>query len=250
MRLSTVAVLGATLAAGLGAGAPAYAVTFADYSASSSFDNIVWTQSNSGTSGTLATIGSPGAAVNFQFLTPSLSALGELPAVLVYKASGPSSDAATAAGGYLIQPNLSGSFRFIYEGSGFTANGNTYNAGATLLQGSFKGTDIVGQNGSSAGNVNDATLSGGTITYSSPILKFGSGDKSYSIEMTSIANPLGANAGQSLNSFGAVSTGSFESVLSGGGNLGVPEPSTWALMLIGVGALGSALRRRSRATAS
>ena len=245
MRISTVTVLATALAGALGASAPAYAVTFADYAATGTGDNIQWTQSASGTSGVLSN--TAGASVSFQFLTPSLSGLGVLPATFTYSATAPANDPAVSAGGYLIQPNLSGSFSFVYTGPGFTSGGHNYGAGATLLSGAFTGTDIIGKSGSSAGNVNDATLTGGTITFSSPLLSFGSGDRSYSIEMTSIAFPLGAGAGNSLNSFGAVSTGSFEAAITGGGNQGVPEPATWALMIVGVGCIGLALRRRSAA---
>ena len=83
-------------------------------------------------------------------------------------------------------------------------------------------------------------------------MKFAStGDKGFSLSLTSIFPTLSASGGSGLNSFGAVSTGSFYSELtSGGGVGGVPEPASWALMLVGVGLLGGSLRdRRSRLTA-
>ena len=80
----------------------------------------------------------------------------------------------------------------------------------------------------------------------SAFLKFGTGEQDFALELTSIANPLSATAGKALNSFGAVSTGSFDSALTGGGNLSVPEPDSWALMLIGLGGLGLALRGKAR----
>jgi hypothetical protein len=170
-----------------------------------------------------------------------------LPTTLTYTGSG--SGAAVSAGGYLIQPDLSGSFKFVYAGSGFSFGGHSYGAGATLLSGAFSGADLIGKAGSSAGNVNDATLAGGTISFSSPLISFGPGDKAYSIEMTSIGPPMSASGG-ALNSFGAVSTGSFQAALTTGGGQGVPEPGTWALMIVGIGGVGLALRRKTRALAA
>jgi hypothetical protein len=238
MKLRTVVVLTAVVAGGVGLSAPAFAATFADYSATSSFDNIQWTAAAGGLGGALTAVGaSPNADLSFL----GVSTLSNLSTTFVYH--GTSSAAAVSSGGYIIQPDLAGRFKFVYGGPAFAYNGHTYSSGDVLLSGSFTGADIVGRAGSSAGNVNDATLAGGTITFHSPLVSFGSGQRSYSIEMTSIASPLGVTGSQ-LNSFGAVSTGSFEAAIGGGGNQGVPEPASWALILIGVGAIGGALRRR------
>jgi hypothetical protein len=243
-----MALVCAVAAGGFGVAAPAYAVTFADYFASSTDNNMQWTQGSGATGGVLSTTGTPGAAVGFEFLTPSLSGLGALPAIFVYEAHG--TGAAGSGFGYLFQNDLSGTFNFIYNGAPLTVNGHTYTAGASLLSGDFTGAGIVGQNGSSAGNANDATLSGGTITFHSPFFAFdNTQQKSYSIEMTSIAFPLNAVPGQSLDDFGAVSTGSFEAGIATGGNFGIPETATWAMMLIGVGGIGLALRRSRRGLA-
>jgi hypothetical protein len=244
MKLSTVFL--AAAAAGVAAvSAPAYAAqTFADYSAVGVGANLEWTQDAGGTGGKLTT--GAGSAVSLDLL--SIPGLDNLPATLIYHASSPAGNPAMVLGSYLDQPNLSGNFRFIYTGPGFTAGGASYSSGDVLLSGHFTGADLIGKAGSSAGNVNDATLTGGTIVYHSPLLKFGPGQRSYSIEMTSITPALGATGGMSLNDFTSVSTGSFEAGLTRGGNQGVPEPATWALMMVGVGALGMSLRRKARAS--
>ena len=55
----------------------------------------------------------------------------------------------------------------------------------------------------------------------------------------------------STNEYAFTAGGQLQNVLLGGLSLtnGVPEPSTWAMMLLGFGAMGVALRRRRRPTA-
>jgi hypothetical protein len=55
------------------------------------------------------------------------------------------------------------------------------------------------------------------------------------------------SSGINLNNY-SLKVGGFDSPLgSGGGTGGVPEPATWALMLMGFGGLGAVLRRRRQA---
>jgi len=249
MKFFGMAAIAAGAVAGLLAAAPSEATTFADYSAADSFNNIQWTQSDAGTGGTLSATSatSNSADVYFSFLAPSLLSLSHLQAKLTFTGTAADGNPATSFAGILAQPNLAGTFSFIYEGaSDLTANGHTYHTGANLLSGTFGGAAIVGQDGATSGSTLDATSSGGTLTFTSDFLTFlATGDRSFSLSMTSILDPLHANPGQSLDSFGAVSTGSFQADISGGGGQGgVPEPATWALMILGFGAVGLTLRRR------
>jgi len=70
--------------------------------------------------------------------------------------------------------------------------------------------------------------------------------KSYELWLVSNKPIITYTAGQSLKSFTSVSTGDFE------GNVkpAVPEPASWALMLMGVGGLGGMLRARRKAVAA
>ncbi len=245
----TAVALGAALA--VVAGAQANAATFADYSAFSNDANLAWTQSGDFASGTLATTGVGGVAKTyFSFLDPSLSALSNLGANFTLTATGSASDPAQTLFGQIVEPNLSGSFSFIYSGSApLTVGSHTYTTGANLLSGTFSGAEIIGPAGGSTGSVQDAILSGGAITYSSDFLQFSStGDKGLSLELTSVLPSLNAFGGDSLNDFSGVSTGSFAADISGGGGGGgVPEPATWTMLLVGFGAIGASLRRRSLA---
>jgi hypothetical protein len=249
----TSLVAAATGAAALLGAASAHAVTFADYGAVDQNANLEWTQSGT-TSGSLGTTGVGASADTiFSFLTPALSSLKNLPAMFTLSATAPSSDAAVSDSfGQLAEQNLSGAFSFIYEGAApLTVGSHTYMTGANLLSGTFSGAELVGPANGSTTSFQDAIFSGGTVTFTSDIAQFAdTGDKGLSLSLTSVLPAYFASAGQSLNSFTAVSTGSFSSDLaSNGGGGGIPEPATWALMLVGFGGAGAAVRSQKRRTA-
>jgi hypothetical protein len=229
--------------AGLGAAAPAQAVTFADYGSTSSSANLAWTHTTTD-AGTLATTGTgASAATVFSFLTPALASLNDLPALFTLSASSP--DAATVVGSEIIQPDVSGTFSFIYTGPTTSAIAT----GADLLSGTFTGAAILGPDGGSTGSVQDAIVSGGTVTFTSDFATFSTtGDKALSLSLTSVVPGLDVGRdGGSLASFTGVSTGSFASDLSTGGTAGgVPEPGAWAMLLAGFGCIGLVARRQRR----
>jgi hypothetical protein len=66
------------------------------------------------------------------------------------------------------------------------------------------------------------------------------------------SNPVftgGALTGWSRNP-SPYQTGPYSLLITGAGNGGVPEPSTWAMMLVGFGGLGAVLRRKRRDAAA
>jgi len=257
MRLPTLAALAVGFTAVVGAAAPAQAITFADFSATDSNSNIQWTQSAAGTGGSLNTTNALGAAsadVKFSFLTPGLASLANLPAQFNFNGTVANGTPAINTFGFLIQNGLTGNFSFTYTGANVTLGSVNLTTGANLLSGVFGGANITGMNNATAGGVNDATSSGGVLAFTSDFVTFPGGtQKAYSLSMTSIADPifgtpgLTTAPGQSLGNFAAVTTGSFEADLTGGGGQGgVPEPGTWALMIVGFASVGWAIRRKSR----
>ena len=242
MRDKTIAALAFSIAVGLGGAA--YAATFAEYDASSSLANLSWTQT-APDAGTLTTTGDGASAQTvFSFLKPGTATLKELPALFTLTAS--STSAATSAAGFLIEPDVSGTFSFTYDGP---ANSKIA-TGADLLSGTFTGASISGPAGGSTGSVQDAIISGGTVSFTSAFVKFApTGDKALSLSMTSVLPGFSAAAGGAPSSFTGVSTGSFASdIRSGGGAGGVPEPATWAMMLVGFAGIGLVARRRRPAS--
>jgi hypothetical protein len=234
-------ILAASFAFSLGFSA-AQASTFAEYEDTGSGPNLSWTQSPDGLSGTLSTTGDGASAdVEFSFLNSSLSSLSNLPALFTFAATAPANDPAVAASGNLTESNLSGTFNFTYEGATpLTVGTHTYTTGANLLSGTFSGASLTGPQSGSTGSVQDSILSGGTVTYNSAFTGFSAtGDKAFSLELTSVSPSYDATAGQSVNGFTAVSTGSFSADL-------VPEPASWALMILGCGLAGGTLRAANR----
>jgi len=129
-----------------------------------------------------------------------------------------------------------------YTGSfaAFSSNANGYNP-LGLVAGSA-GTSGFNQGGAD-GNVQVGPGGAGSPLLSGVSLPYNPGAVEFSATVTGV-NPSGvilsfANGNPALvaNSRAQISVG------------GVPEPSTWAMMLLGFGAIGAGMRRRRRMTA-
>jgi hypothetical protein len=139
-------------------------------------------------------------------------------------------------GATYTQENLDGDFSFVYEGATQTIDGQTLTAGDNLLSGSFSGAWIQGIG--SGGSFTDVAENGGLVfNVTSKFIGLSTiegGD--FSFDLTKASPNIGASAGQTLNNFRASSSGTLD--------ITVPEPSTWALMILGFGGAGALLRRR------
>lgn len=270
MHHRTVITAAAVLGAGLVQATPAAAVveTFATYSASVSARNVRFVNVGNSLSRTrdatmyttsTATATVPGAAaVKFSFLIPELAtfvtgvdALYTLNADIVR-------DSPVNASGAFVQGGLNGSFSFIttqaitVSGPRFTTH--TYAAGSNLLSGVFSEGSIVGNIGSSAGSSFASGLNGGTITFTSDFVDFtGVVNLDRAQSLTAVAPLFGRHAGanNALSSFRAVAGGQFSSDPQPTVNFlaAVPEPESWAMLVIGFGLVGLATRRRTSAAA-
>ena len=118
-----------------------------------------------------------------------------------------------------------------------------YSAGSNLLSGVFTLSTINGKLGGSSGSESSSTLGGSSITYTSDFLNFTpTVNRDFAIGLTSIRLPFARAPGRALRTFSANSTGSFSS--DPAPLLNVPEPATWAMLVMGFGLVGVAARRR------
>lgn len=219
------------LSVGLAAAAPVGAVTFATYNPTTPAVNV------SLTGLTL----SASAPVVFNYLTPALSALGSLAATLSLTAT----ETGAIAFGPVTLATFDGSFSLTYTGPTKTVGGITAHTGDDLLSGVFLGSVFSGY-GSTA-SIIDSITGGGLVSYSdNSFVTFDPlADEGLVIGMTEVTPPT-AVVGGKLTDFRAVSQGQFAADLLTGGGGGTPEPATWAMMLVGFGAIGLAARRRAK----
>lgn len=241
---------------------PAAAVitTFAQFSTIGSGANVRWvnngaasnTASSSTATGsggyfystTTATSRVPGnVAVRFEYLQPSLAALGRINANFSMNITVPSGNPAAASGIFRIQNIPSGGFSFLST-QAFTIGSTNYAVGTNLLTGTFTSGTIFGaqSSGSFSGNDED-----GVLAYTSDVLNFSNTiNRDFSLSLTSITPVIfRSNANRALRTFRAVATGQFSSDPAPTVNA-VPEPKVWGMMVMGFGLIGVQVRRRSK----
>jgi hypothetical protein len=251
---ASAAALALTVAA---TAAPAHAAVFAQFTPDNRAMDFRWIKSttgaNAGTGGHLFTITpttqnattAQGVATHFSFLDPSLAALAFLKATFTLDAtiSNSPSHAATQNGSQWTETNLDGHFSFIYAGPTTTIGGvHLVNGMTNLLSGVFTDAFIQGAGGS--GSINETSITGGTLTFTSGVEHFSNlipGSEAYAFNLLAVSPVFGASLHKALNSFRANGGGNFSMLQA------APEPGTWGLMIVGFGGMGMVFRARRRA---
>lgn len=247
----------AAVLAGLCAAAvPAHAVTFASYTQvgtgrTFSFTNIASGARTNDATFASNTAGSTPAAVNvrFSFTQPGRGLSGlvsNLAATLRISGTVPRPNVTT---GNLVQPGLNGTMTFL-SSAPVTLSGalfgttQTLAAGANLLTVTFSSGSITTSTGGNAG-----TLASTTVTYTSDFLDFGNGSNSLSVNLSSMSVSAQAAGNGALRSFRSQMAGSFSAAITPFASA-APEPASWAMLVMGFGLLGVAMRRRVRSVAA
>lgn len=205
-----------------------------------------WTQDGDGIGGTLSSIGS---LWYFKEVLPASIMDGLNPASGVSAAfsfNAATQEAYACNDGVCGIAGLDGSFSYVYTGPdqeySWYGNTRTLVSGANLLTVSFKNAWIQG---TGAGSANISTMGQipGTITsISSDVFNFdNSTDFEFAFGFSGGGLKVSPN-GKNFNNFKVNGNGNF----SAGA---IPEPGTWALMILGFGGAGAMLRRRRAAFA-
>ena len=257
MRAFSKILTGTAVALALGAiAAPSQATTilFSSFDTGhSNSNNVTFLNgaadgtSNDATVFTTATANSHSAgasAVRVSFFDdPALPSFFDLDAL--FTLNGTVTDtAASCAGPTCIQTAINGSFDFIYNGPTQTLDGVNLVQGVTsLFSGTFTNAWIQGFSG--VGGLDVTIGNGGHATFSSSIYDFSRlrpGSEEFSLHFgTADIHQVSATA--ALDTFSAHAGGDFQFDA-------VPEPGTWALMIVGFGGAGAMLRSRRRALAT
>ncbi len=225
----------------VGAGAlllsgPSMAVTaFAAFTPLSSFANIEF-------SGTTAGVGTLSSAANAPVTFRFLDATGSTSVFDVVSSFNFSAltTGGVVAGGVGIAPVTSGSFSFTASAP-TNYNGRT---GTNLLSATFTGGALTGLiGGSVASYINSEPP--GTVTFTSDFLDFDqSTARDFAIAINAI-NPLLVADPSGIAGFAGTASGTFGADAVSGNPAIVPEPASWALMIIGFGMVGGVARRRA-----
>jgi hypothetical protein len=179
--------------------------------------------------------------VTFSFVNTPLSALGSLNASFTMNVA--ITDAATSlGGGFYTQNTGAGTFSFLSTAP-ISWGGTPFAAGSNLLSGSFCTATLFGA--SSSGSLSGSTDTCAFLTFTSDLLDFSdTTSRDFSLSLTAITPILNALSGETLGSFNAFSSGNFSAEPLPNG---IPEPGTWAMLLLGIGMVGAVHRRRRSA---
>ena len=181
--------------------------------------------------------------VSFTYLDgAALIALGDLKGILKMSATETPFGVAGVPLAY-----FDGYLSITYDGPTKTVGGITLTKGVTnLLTDTF--TSALFTAAGSAATLADSDFTGTTV-FSSDLLTFdNSVDENFTLGITSATPPLSFYKSGYLKSFAGVSNGNFAATVTGTcGGGGVPEPASWALMILGFAGVGVAMRGRSKA---
>jgi hypothetical protein len=222
----------------------AHAAVFAQFQPDTAAADFSWVNGGSGGTFDSGSGATPvGVATHFDFLDPSLSFLGFLPATFTLDAGVSAGHPAVDDGGGLFtQTNVDGSFSFIYSGPTQTIGSVTLTHGVTnLLSGVFTNAWIQGAGGSGSANRSAPV---GSLTYTSDLEPFTGlvpNSEEFAFNLLSVSPGFGAAVGKALNTATASGGGNFSFV-----SVRVPEPASWTLMIVGFGLAGAGLRARRR----
>lgn len=260
LKMRSVLMLGFAAAALVAA--PASAVTtFATYSATAGTnirlvnsgnavgraqDAVVYSTSTA--SGT-----APGAAtVNFSFIASALAPfVTNVQALYTLNGTIAANTPAQSFNGTFFQNGFNGTFSFVtvapitVQGVGLVTT--TYAAGSNLLSGTFSNGTISGSG--SAGGSAASGAPNTNISFTSDFLDFSSStlfDRAQSLTATNPTFGLATNG--ALRSFRAVAGGSWSANPVPKAFAAVPEPASWAMLVMGFGIVGATVRRRRRVT--
>ncbi len=211
---------------------PASAITtFASFTPLNNGSNINYSAADGSVTST------PGSQVTFRFLDPLGTNTVFDTAATFNLTTGTS--AGIVAGGLGIAPATSGTINFT-AAAPVTFNGKT---GTNLLTASFTGGAFSGLiGGSVASYINSQPPS--AVTFTSDFIDF-SQTTARDLSLTIDAINPGIVGGPSgLADFAGTAGGLFGADLSSGSGLTVPEPASWAMMVVGFGLVGAMTRRR------
>jgi hypothetical protein len=225
----------ALCAVALAIATPAAADTFATFDQTSG-QVIQWTRSAAGYGGAFTQYGS--AEVTFNFLNVDMTEIGvHAPPELQGLDAIMSLDFTMAEGSGV----LAGNFAFKYTGPDVAWSGGALSSGANLLSGSFDhGQMSLYQTLPLTGLLlaQNSPNQGWNLTLASDVVQnfYGGRAQQFRIYMTDRSASNAEPPYPTPETFTSAARGQFLS--------GVPEPSTWGMMILGFGLAGAAIRAR------
>ena len=186
--------------------------------------------------------GAVAVTVRFASILPNLSKLGDVSADLLIQGGATGSVASTVRN-IVKQDGSLGSFSLIYRGKGFSYNGHSFADGANLLSGTFDAGSMWGARGGRTAHLDSAE----NVAFTSDVMRLrASRADAMAFDLLDMSRSLIHATNAAASSYRSKIGGSVMAVDAPLELAAVPEPASWATMLIGFGLVGLVRRRVTR----